>query len=266
MHAYFKGGTALYRALKSVRRFSEGIDLTVQASDCPSQSQRQRRLEKAVLKFKSLEKQEALENKRSTITCLYKYDSVFKDLTDPLRRFGSAKVEGTSFTVSKPNRMLQIAPYLYELAEDDEKKILEDAFDVLPFYIPTISMERIFIDKVFALEYYFARGMFQYVSKHAYDLAVLFVTSEIQNFLKNKTMVKEVKSHEREEQDMRFGGIPSSLLIQDFTVFDEFNLCQANEEHFERMQNVFVFDQGERLELKKVLSILQMIRRALSES
>ena len=55
-------------------------------------------------------------------------------------------------------------------------------------------------------------------------------------------------------------------MIQDFAVFDEFNLCQANEEHFERMQNVFVFDKGERLELKKVLSILQMIRRALSES
>ncbi len=149
-HAYFKGGTALYKALKSIRRFSEDIDLTVQVSDCPAPSQKQKRLEKAVLKFKSLEKQEVLENKRSTITCLYKYNSVFKDLTDPLERFGSVKVEGTSFTVSKPNKTLQIAPHLYELANENEKKILEDDFDVRPFFIPTINMERIFIDKVFA--------------------------------------------------------------------------------------------------------------------
>ncbi len=102
------------------------------------------------MKFKSLGKQEVLENERSTITCLYRYNSVFKDLTDPLERLGSVKVEGTSFTVSKPNKTLQIAPHLYELANENEKKILEDDFDVRPFFIPTITMERIFIDKVFA--------------------------------------------------------------------------------------------------------------------
>ncbi len=33
-YAYFKGGTALYKALKSVRRFSEDIDLTVLLKIC----------------------------------------------------------------------------------------------------------------------------------------------------------------------------------------------------------------------------------------
>ena len=32
-YTYFKGGTALYKALKSVRRFSEDIDLTVYVND-----------------------------------------------------------------------------------------------------------------------------------------------------------------------------------------------------------------------------------------
>ena len=32
--AYFKGGTSLYKALKSIRRFSEDIDITVNISNC----------------------------------------------------------------------------------------------------------------------------------------------------------------------------------------------------------------------------------------
>lgn len=33
--AYFKGGTALYKALGSLKRFSEDIDLTVEVQDNP---------------------------------------------------------------------------------------------------------------------------------------------------------------------------------------------------------------------------------------
>ena len=43
---YFKGGTALYKALKSIRRFSEDIDLTVCIEGCTN-SQAKRRLELA---------------------------------------------------------------------------------------------------------------------------------------------------------------------------------------------------------------------------
>lgn len=264
-YAYFKGGTALYKALKSIRRFSEDVDLTVQVADCATPSQRQRRLEKAVLKFKCLEKQEVLENKRSTITCLYKYNSVFKDLTDPMERFGNVKVEGTSFTVSKPSKMLQIAPHVYELADEERKRILEEEHDVRPFLVPTITLERIFIDKVFALEYYFARNKFQDVSKHAYDLTILLETEVIQKFLKNENWVKEVISCEREEQEMRFGGIPSSLRIQNFSVFDDFVLNPENERHFENMQGFYVYDQRDRIKLRAALTALEQIREALSE-
>lgn len=38
--AYFKGGTALYKALLSINRFSEDIDLTVCVDDVSSNSQK----------------------------------------------------------------------------------------------------------------------------------------------------------------------------------------------------------------------------------
>lgn len=76
-YAYFKGGTALYKALRSIRRFSEDIDLTVFTEDCPTNSQAQKRLENAALRFKSMQKGETLENRRGSITCLYSYDSLY---------------------------------------------------------------------------------------------------------------------------------------------------------------------------------------------
>jgi predicted nucleotidyltransferase component of viral defense system len=52
--AYFKGGTALYKALGSIRRFSEDIDLTVCIDGC-SNSQAKKRLDKAANGYKCLQ-------------------------------------------------------------------------------------------------------------------------------------------------------------------------------------------------------------------
>ena len=49
--AYFKGGTALYKALKSIRRFSEDIDLTVSIDNCNGK-QAKKRLEAATKKYR----------------------------------------------------------------------------------------------------------------------------------------------------------------------------------------------------------------------
>lgn len=38
--AYFKGGTALYKALGTIQRFSEDIDLTVRIDDCSNEPHR----------------------------------------------------------------------------------------------------------------------------------------------------------------------------------------------------------------------------------
>jgi len=47
IRAYFKGGTALYKALSSINRFSEDIDLTVSIDDLTTGSQQKKRLEKS---------------------------------------------------------------------------------------------------------------------------------------------------------------------------------------------------------------------------
>ena len=53
--AYFKGGTALYKALKTTRRFSEDIDLSVDTREC-SRTQNDKRLERSAKKYASLQR------------------------------------------------------------------------------------------------------------------------------------------------------------------------------------------------------------------
>ena len=48
--AYFKGGTALYKALRTTNRFSEDIDLSVDSREC-SRTQNDKRLEAATKQY-----------------------------------------------------------------------------------------------------------------------------------------------------------------------------------------------------------------------
>ncbi len=49
--AYFKGGTALHKALKTTKRFSEDIDLSVDVREAVSRTQSDKWLEQATKKY-----------------------------------------------------------------------------------------------------------------------------------------------------------------------------------------------------------------------
>ncbi len=153
--AYFKGGTALYKALKTTNRFSEDIDISVDTKNC-SRSQNDKRLEKATKKYTSLPRDSSQgKTNRSEVTAVYTYEPVTAyDRNDILQRFGKLKVEATSFTISEPIESLTVSAMIYDLAEDEQKQILESEYDVTPFSIQTITLNRIFIDKLFAAEAY----------------------------------------------------------------------------------------------------------------
>ena len=133
LKAYFKGGTAVYKILENMNRFSEDIDLTVKVLSEESNTRNKKRLKESALGYKidglELIKGECIDNKGS-VTGIYKYTSVYADSKIPLQRAGKIQVESTSFTVSEPTEKYYIEPLLYKLASDEEKKILEEKFDI----------------------------------------------------------------------------------------------------------------------------------------
>ena len=195
--AYFKGGTALYKALKTTNRFSEDIDLSVDTREC-SRTQNDRRLEQAAKKYTSLSRDaSAGRTNRSEVISVYTYEPVTAyDANDALQRFGKLKIEATSFTISEPTESLEVSPILYDLATADERKILRETYEVAPFPVLTITTERIFIDKLFAAEAYVRRSSesqraFE-AAKHIYDLTVMIRQPNIQSLLEDEEQIKKL--------------------------------------------------------------------------
>lgn len=133
------------------------------------------------------------DDRKGSITTVYDYTPLVGiDTDDPLQRFGYVKVEGTSFTVSEPFTPLEIEPILYTYATEEQRNILRSQYDVVPFMINTIRLERIFADKIFAAEFYYERKMYFDVAKHLYDVSVMFDLKQIQEMIQNQQIFLEI--------------------------------------------------------------------------
>lgn len=244
LQSYFKGGTAIYKILDTMNRFSEDIDLTVKILPEQSNTKNKNRLKESALGYKisglELSKDECIDNKGS-VTGIYRYNSIYDINKDPLHRAGIIQVEATSFTVSEPYQKYTIEPLIYKLSNENEKNILETQFEISKFDINIIKLERMFIDKIFAAEFYYIRKMYKDVSKHLYDISVLSQNENIEKLLKNKNEMEKLISYKRQEEKIRIGGIDSNTKIKDFNYFKlDFNDELIQE--FNNMQYKYVLD------------------------
>ena len=259
--AYFKGGTAVYKILENMNRFSEDIDLTVKVLPGESNTRNKKRLKESALGYNleglELIKEECIDNKGS-VTGMYKYTSVYADSDVPLQRAGKIQVESTSFTVSEPAEKYCIEPLIYKLANDTEKKILEEKFDVSKIEIEIIKLERMFIDKIFAAEFYYVRNMYMDVAKHLYDISILYTNEKIQKLFENKEELSKLIEYKRQEEKVRIGGIDENTPIKDFTYF---KLDFSNEliKEFQNMQNKYVLNDKYKITIDEVKNILKDI-------
>ena len=265
--AYFKGGTALYKALKSTNRFSEDIDLSVDTRNC-SRTQNDKRLEQATKKYTSLIRDSAAgRTNRSEIIAVYIYEPITSyDANDALQRFGKLKIEATSFTISEPVESLEISAMLYDLATDEQKQILATQYDVKPFSIQTISLERVFIDKIFAAEAYVHKSSDPHrafeAAKHIYDLAVISDHEKITALLLNEDQMKRLLDIRITEERERLDGIPG-IMPSEFTFFTAAENNQDVRKAYEVMQNQYVLRDCDRIDFEKALTALAVIERKL---
>lgn len=264
--AYFKGGTALYKAIGRVKRFSEDIDLTVEIQDC-SRSQGKKRLETAANAYKELRRtteKERESNQRGSITSVYEYDPVtLVDTEDALQRFGYVKVEATSFTVSEPTEPLEISPLLYSEATEAQRDILERRFEVRPFTIQTIKMERIFADKILAAEFYYQRGMLFDTAKHLYDLATMLEQERIHRLLDNSEELIKMIAYKRKKENVRIGSDLAQKPFSEFTLFQTGRDDPELRDAFMGMQQIYVFSDEDILQPESLQRYMDRLTQRL---
>ena len=265
--AYFKGGTALYKALHTTNRFSEDIDISVETREC-SRTQSDKRLDAATKKYVSLNRDtsQGITN-RSEVIAVYTYTPLVDcDVNDALQRFGKLKVEATSFTISEPITSMEISPMLYELASSTQKKILNDLYDIKPFHIQTITLERIFIDKLFAAEAYIRKAEIKNrafeAAKHIYDLAVMAKLPLILDLLNNENTMDKLLSIRIQEENNRLDGIPG-LAPSEFILFDSIETNKLVKDAYEIMQKQYVLRDVDRIAYKDTTIILQNMHDTL---
>ena len=242
LQAYFKGGTAVYKILDHMNRFSEDIDLTVKVNENESNNSNKTRLKKSALGYDIdgliLVDDETID-KKGSITSFYKYDSLFS--LNELFKSERIQIESTSFTVSEPVSTYTIEPLVYKYATEEEKNILKEKYNISEFEIEIIKFERIFIDKIFAAEFYYERKMYEDVSKHLYDISIMIKNDNIKELLKNKSELSKLIGYKRKEEKSRIGGISEEKDIIDFDYMKlDFNDDLINA--FNKMQRIYVMD------------------------
>ena len=258
IQAYFKGGTAVYKILDNFKRFSEDIDLTVKVNNDESNNSNKTRLKKSALGYNipdlELIKEETID-KKGSITVFYKYESLFG--IGNLFKFGKIQIESTSFTVSEPVTVYEIEPLIYKYATDDEKKILKE-YGISPFNIETITLERIFVDKIFAAEFYFEREMYRDFAKHIYDIVTMIDDDKIKDLLNKKAYFLKLIEYKKQEEKIRLGGIPDNKNILDFNYW-KLNFSKEVNQAFNEMQNIYVLDDDNKMTIKYIENALSKL-------
>lgn len=268
--AFFKGGTALYKALKTTNRFSEDIDLSVDTHEC-SRTQNDKRLEAATKKYSVLTRDAAKgKTNRSEVISIYQYEPLTAyDANDALQRFGQLKIEATSFTISESVESLEIAPMIYNLATDEQKSILALQYDVKPFPVQTITMERIFIDKLFAAESYVRKSenpqrAFE-AAKHIYDLSVMEKHLKIVALLSDNHKLKKLLDIRMTEEKERLDGIPG-VHPMEFIFFTSVVNNSAVRSAYEIMQRQYVLRNTDRITFDNACGCLERLQTKLLEN
>ena len=186
-----------------------------------------------------------------------------------MQRFGKLKVEATSFTISEPVTSLEITPILYDLATEEQKQILETAYDVKPFEILTITMERIFIDKLFAVEAYIRRSDDPHrafdTAKHIYDLAVLSTNSRIKELLRNEEQMARLLRILMTEELERRDGIPG-VAPKDFLFFTTATGNSKVKTAYEIMQRQYVLRDSDCIPYSTAMEALANIQEELNKN
>lgn len=166
----FKGGTSLSKCYHLIERFSEDIDLNIETLKHPTDSERKKlcnSIKEAItdLHFELLNS-DNIRSRRDFNRFVIDYNSIFTN--DNLK--SNLIIETAVFIRSFPCVEKEVSSYVYEYMKIKGFDNIISECELEPFKIRVQSLERTFIDKLFAIaDYYLANEKSEH-SRHLYDL------------------------------------------------------------------------------------------------
>ena len=222
----FKGGTSLSKCYKIIDRFSEDIDLTLDVNN-QTQSSKKNLKHKIIevcneLEFELLNESQ-IRSRRDYNCYEIKYPIQFDGIG--IKQF--LLVETVFMVKSFPDEIKPVTCMVYDFWKqiNDEDAISE--FKMEPFEIRVQTLERTFVDKVFAICDYAVSNNTTGFSRHIYDLYKLSKYVVLDYAFKNLVNIvrEERKKHNRCYTAQDKYDIPYILkqIIEKNTYYDDYN-------------------------------------------
>ena len=188
----FKGGTALSKCHKVIERFSEDIDLTLEQNHFTQGNKRKVKYELLaiceLLGFEVLNV-DNIKSRRDYNNYEIKYPVRF--LAQDVKPIINA--ETVYIQKAYPDEIMPVTSVIYDyLKRQENEKLIAVYPELQPFDIRVQTLERTFVDKVFAICDYKISNKIIRNSRHIYDLSCLLNRITFNDSLKE--LIKEVRN------------------------------------------------------------------------
>lgn len=165
----FKGGTSLSKCYQVITRFSEDIDIT---TDIPLTQGQKQKLKSVILSIVddmnlSISNLNQTRSRRDYNRYVINYNSTVESLTNALQ--STVILETTYTTTSFPVNQKYVTSYIQQILLDEAPDLI-DIHSLTPHQMKVQSLERTFIDKIFAICDYYLQNNVTRHSRHFYDL------------------------------------------------------------------------------------------------
>lgn len=209
----FKGGTSLSKCHKIIDRFSEDIDITL---DSNHQSQGKRKnLKYTIIEICSTLGLNLLNESETRSRRDYNCYKIDYSASHSLPGLNPQLLVETVFIVKAfPDEIKQASSMIYDYLKAIGNEDAITQYQLQPFDIRVQTLNRTFVDKVFAICDYMLDSKTERQSRHIYDLSRLLTLVDLDDSL--KTLIKEVREERKSgakcysAQD----GVSITLLLQ----------------------------------------------------
>lgn len=182
----FKGGTSLSKAYALIDRFSEDIDLSMNRKPTESEKKKTKSTVTGIARELglTLANPKDIQSRHSYNKYVFEYESLFSEIPPEII------IETSFYQAVYPVEIHEIYSCVGRFCEEQGIK-LPIPFDAAVVSMQVQSLERTFIDKVFAICDYRIQDMQNRDSRHLYDIAKLLPKVEISDEL--DALIDEVR-------------------------------------------------------------------------
>ncbi len=232
----FKGGTALSKVYSIIRRFSEDIDLALLQGAIsknginPNSSQALYRTIKGIVPEEFTQIEEPKDSFKERYKRVYEYPKVNAATARSLVH-GNIVIETNAMGNPEPHKENLIESYITvttkQIFTPTEHEQFIQTFDLAPFLIKVVPVEKTFCEKILAIRKAYNRfevdgnaKFFHDRLRHIYDLFHILQRDEYVDFLSSAAFLKYINTSLSDDERSRniSGQINESLVFKDPSV------------------------------------------------